>query len=217
MTTLSPVTAIPVEAIVALLVTEEGTKAQHARDSTPSSVMGLQSQSPAKRRSLGGEHIDPLFVLPKCEMPSKNEYEPVEIFVAQAITEQNKQASEATPTVQYKGLLDAVRFRKDPAMLRKLLLALRTSGNGTTLHFLTATSHKHARLIHAVFRINAFELPNDLMYHCADAQLHLILALVSANLVFLVPALSCLWKQVAIGEVETTADERYVGILFEPE
>jgi len=147
------------------------------------------------------------YVLPKCEMPNRKDYEPVETFVGNAVQEQHEKKDDNLPLKAYKGIVDAIRFKNDPVMLQRLLLALRTAGNGSTLHLLTSSSSQHARLIHNIVRLNAFELPKTLVhttaeqggteqvdYSLADAHLHLLMALVSANSVFLVPTMTALWK-----------------------
>jgi hypothetical protein len=105
------------------------------------------------------------------------------------------------------------------------LLALRTSGNGKTLTFLTQYSTVHASLIHLVCRVNPYELPSPQPqvvnlaaaaavpakmadYAMADAQLHLLVAIVSANSVFLVPTITALWKSLSY-QREDAPVERY--------
>jgi RNA polymerase I-specific transcription initiation factor RRN3 len=145
------------------------------------------------------------FVLQKCQLPPRKEFEPVETFVANAVKEQHEQKDDNSLMKSYKGIIDAIRFKNDPVMLQRLLLALRTAGNGSTLHLLASSASKHSRLIHNIVRLNPFELPTtdvgpdqgteqSVDYALADAQLHLMLALVSANSVFLVPTMTSLWK-----------------------
>lgn len=167
-----------------------------------------------------GVVIDPRFVLPRCEMPLRKDYEPVESFVATAVQEQHQQKDDSIPVASYKGILDAIRFKNDPVMLQRLLLALRTAGNGSTLHLLTTTTNKHARMMHSLVRLNVFELPKSVGekpgegterkvdYAVADAHLHLLMALVSANSVFLVPAITALWKMLTF-RVTDAPPERY--------
>jgi hypothetical protein len=153
------------------------------------------------------------FVLPRCAVPPSEELQPVEAFVEAAVLEQDALAETASPVKNYKVILDCIRQKRDIDMLRKLLIALRTSGHGSTMHRLTSTK-KHARLIHPVLRLNPFEIPvmtgsgasssqgtppssppvlgPD--YDLADAQLHFLAAVVSSNAVFLVPTLTSTWK-----------------------
>jgi hypothetical protein len=145
------------------------------------------------------------FVLSKCQLPSRKEFEPVETFVATAVREQHELASDNMPIKSYKGIIDAIRFKNDPVMLQRLLLALRTAGNGSTLHLLASSSSKHAKLIHNIVRLNPFDITTtdvgadqgtqqSVDYNLADAHLHLMMALVSANSTFLVPTMTSLWK-----------------------
>jgi RNA polymerase I-specific transcription initiation factor RRN3 len=150
------------------------------------------------------------FVLSKCQLPPRKEFEPVETFVANAVKEQHEFKSDNVPVKSYKGILDAIRFKNDPVMLQRLLLALRTAGNGSTLQFLASSASKHARLIHNIVRLNPFLLPEPttpvdadqgtqpsqsaVNYDLPDAYLHLMMALVSANSLFLVPTMSSLWN-----------------------
>jgi RNA polymerase I-specific transcription initiation factor RRN3 len=152
------------------------------------------------------------FVLSKCQLPPRKEFEPVETFVANAVKEQHEFKSDNVPVQSYKGILDAIRFKNDPVMLQRLLLALRTAGNGTTLQFLASSASKHARLIHNIVRLNPFLVPattptttvgadqetqpsqSVVNYDLPDAYLHLMMALVSANSLFLVPTMTSLWN-----------------------
>jgi RNA polymerase I-specific transcription initiation factor RRN3 len=148
-------------------------------------------------------NTDLRYILPKCVVPDG--MEPVEMFVSKAVAEQNAQSKNSLPVPSYRGLLEAFRNPDDTELLRKVMIALRTSG--ATLHMLTSESNQHARLIHAIMRFVSFPPTsvaitvdeqlsendeND--YNLADAQLHLIMALVSANSVFLIPALTLIWK-----------------------
>ena len=105
-------------------------------------------------------------------------------------------------------------------MLEQIFLALRTADNGLTLHQLSSNPSKHAQLLHFLLRFDPFGaqrvdthkgqvIPNKIddinateavktkddgftsAYSLADAYFHLILALVSANSVFLVPTMVC--------------------------
>ena len=156
------------------------------------------------------------FHLPKCELPPANDYAPVEAFVHKTVLEQNLQVNDNAPLKPYKGILDALRIKSDLALVTKILLALRTSGNGSTLHLLASGPTKHARLIHHIVRFNPFESKTDntdsdeaLSFAVADAHLHLLLALVSANSVYLLPTLNAMWKLLAL-EFEDVSIHRYV-------
>ncbi|GKY95069.1 hypothetical protein MPSEU_000471100 [Mayamaea pseudoterrestris] len=165
------------------------------------------------------------FILPRCELPPAHEYDPVESFVHKTVLEQNKQANDNVPSKAYKGLLDALRRKTELPLVVKILLALRTSGMGSTLHLLASGPTKHARLIHYLVRFHPFETSNitttnsdsatehdennsDTVNHAlADAHLHLLVALVSANSVYLLPTLTALWKMLAL-EYENMSTHR---------
>lgn len=161
--------------------------------------------------------------IPKCEIPSNPEYETVASVVAAAVEEQHLKSISAGPPMvaAYRGLMDTLRSKQDPEMMRFILLALRTSGQGQTLTYLTQSATKHAPLIHLVVRLNPYELAteNEEMkadYPMADAQLHLLVAVVSSNSVFLVPTLNALWKSLSASTYKYDQDapvERYVGTI----
>lgn len=151
----------------------------------------------------------------KCELPPAAVYGPVEDVVASAVEAQHLLPKNSVPPLvdAYRGLTDTLRSKKDLEMVRYILLALRTSGKGKTLTYLTQSASTHASLIHLVVRLNPYELnvkdetaPD---YGIADAQLHLLFAIVSSNSVFLVPTMTSLWKFLAV-KVEQAPPERYV-------
>jgi len=187
-----------------------------------------QQQSPAVAAAV----VD--YALPKCEFPPPAEYQPIEAFVAKAVADQhakNTAAAEAwskktTSTSAsaaalpfainktYRGILDALRKKNDPFMVRCLLLALRTGESGSTLYRITSCSSLHAQLLHSVVKLDPYEVvdvqrqqqgedattfasPSPMSYDVVDAHFHLLLALVSSNSVFLVPVLTSLWKMLA--------------------
>ena len=191
-----------------------------------------------------GETIVYEYSLPRCIPPPSKEYQKMEIFVETAVSKhheqiiqskaRNGQRDSVLPVKNYLGIIDTLHSQRvitsqngvsnqtqtDQNLLLMLLSALRTAGNGKTLQLLTSSLTKHARLIHAVFQLNAFPstITNDAAvktpacesaskdnhdspsllhedrYHVADAQFNLILALVSANAGFVVPAMTGLWK-----------------------
>jgi RNA polymerase I-specific transcription initiation factor RRN3 len=155
-------------------------------------------------------------VLPKCKMPTRAEIEPVELFVASAVQQQYESGDGTNPTENYSALIDPFLVRKDLAMIHRILLALRTSGHGATLNRL-ASSARHARLIHHIIRLNPFRLPcpaesqssmDDYVdYDIADAQLHLMMALVSANSVFMIPILTSLWSMLSFESVDAPFEQ----------
>ena len=136
------------------------------------------------KQSLVEELLAPELQLPRCTVP--DDLEPVLAFVSKAIEEQTG-ATGVTP--HYRGIIDNLRLQQDVPMLYRLLLALRMSGS--TLRLLTSTSSKHARLVHLVLKLDPFALDDQGL---VDAHLHLLLAIVSSNTVFLVPTLTALWK-----------------------
>lgn len=159
--------------------------------------------------------FDMEMTLPKCELPPKAVYEPVETVVAAAVEAQHLLPKDSVPpTVDaYQGLIDTLRSKKDLEMMRFVLLALRTSGKGKTLTYLTQESTtKHAHLIHLIVRLNPYEIKvEDTIrseYELADAQLHLLMAIVSSNSVFLVPTLNSLWKFLTV-KLDNAPPERY--------
>jgi RNA polymerase I-specific transcription initiation factor RRN3 len=147
-----------------------------------------------KNRTTAGETVtvassstNSQFVLPPCPQFSRAEFQPVETFVVNAIA--SKDSSK-----EYRVMLDSIRKPRDPPTLCKVLLALR----GTTLYQLTGNPKTHAQLLHWLFRLDPFvkekheKLPD--FYSLADAHFHLLLALVSANSVFLDSGMSALWR-----------------------
>ena len=167
---------------------------------------------------------DDEWTLPKCKLPPPDEFGPVLTFVQNAVKEQHGRKNDTVPVASYRGIIEAFRFKNDLAMLRHVLLALRVSGG--TLSLLTTSSTKHARLIHQVLRLNPFALakPSKLKggelsvdnsavdYDLADAQLHLLVAIVSSKSVFLTPTLTCLWKMLTLQQSDAPF-ERYVSSL----
>lgn len=144
--------------------------------------------------------------LPKVSLPPKEVFDPVQTFVANAIEEQDKENEGASPRKAYGALVDAFRFQKDPEMLGHIILALRTAANGNTL--ILVTKPKHARLMHNIVRLNPFTAAAKRKspprgggggggaYALADAHLNLLMAIVSANSVFVIPIMLSLWKMI---------------------
>jgi hypothetical protein len=168
--------------------------------------------------------------LPRCALPPAEELEEVEALVESAVREQDGLPEAAVPAKSYKALIGAIQTKKNLDVLRKILIAFRTSGRGSTLHLLTG-SKKHARVIHSVLRLNPFELPasnstangtsgptgaaTQLLqtrpdYELANAQLHFLSAVVSANATFLVPTLTFAWKLLTSPPYENVPVERYL-------
>lgn len=165
--------------------------------------------------------------LPRARLPPTPEYFPVEKFVSDAVSSRHLQvdgnASEnKMGAAGYKAILDLLRKRDDIPMLTKVLLALRTSGNGNTMGHICSQRRIHSQLIHLIFRIDPFdpdkvgrvksvtfeksneeedaqELNAD-DNSLPDAFLNLVVALVSANSVFLAPTLNALWRLIITAE-----------------
>jgi hypothetical protein len=150
------------------------------------------------------------FTMRKCTMPPRLELEPIETFVLNAIQSQHTDDPDPAHEQGYKAIIDALKRPVDPAMLRMVLIALRTAGNGSVLNQLTADAGRHAQLIHWIFRFNSAFDPNtpedqDKEPHfpgymdgsLLDAHLHLVLAMVSARTVNLVPALTAVWRMLS--------------------
>ena len=128
--------------------------------------------------------------------------------VAAAIEAQHSPEPNPGALQQYRGLIDSLRSKQDLEIVKCILIALRTSGKGKTLTYLTQSATKHAHLIHLIVRLNPYELPGDEVtadYDIADAQLNLLMAIVSSNSVFLVPTLNALWKSLSVNKAEQDA------------
>lgn len=167
------------------------------------------------------EMRDNCYFLPKCELPPRKQFAPVERFVASAIQSKLELTGDDNAQKAYQAVMDAIRRKRDLAMLQQIFLALRTADNGLTLHQLSSNPSTHAQLLHFLLRFDPFGaqrvdthkgqvIPNKIddinatdagkakddgltsAYSLADAYFHLILALVSANSVFLVPTMVCI-------------------------
>ncbi len=165
-------------------------------------------------------------------LPPKDEYAPVEKFVYNAICYRSvTDRAQMEPSTQkaaglgYKAILDLLRKRDDPIMLRKVLLALRTSGEGMAMGKIISDSKRHSNLLHLIFKSDPFSLSDEANtksnvatdaavtshdYSLADAYLNLIVALVSANSVFLTPALNMLWRLMTDTDAITPEDRQLV-------
>ena len=170
--------------------------------------------------------------LPLPILPPREEFEKVEKFVYDAISfrtytlqdrSQMNPAALKTAGLGYKAILDLLRKADDRAMLVKVLLALRSSGGGTTMGKIIRENKKHSTMLHLIFKLEPFpsKIPvpkegdkskNHVPLDCslADAYLNLIVALVSANSVFLTPALNMLWRCIALTDAVTPEDRQLV-------
>jgi len=166
-------------------------------------------------------------LVPRPILPPKEEYDPVEKFVFDAIRSRSvKDRNELDPehhkssVLGYKAILDLLRKRDDASMLRKVLLALRTSGDGTTMGMIISDSKRHSNLLHLLFRMDPFSFDqkatdgkterNPFDSTLADAYLNLVVALVSANSVFLTPAINMLWRCIQNTDAITTEDRQLI-------
>ena len=167
--------------------------------------------------------------VPRPILPPKEEYDPVEKFVFDAIRSRSaKDINELDPEhhkssiLGYKAILELLRKRDDESMLRKVLLALRTSGDGTTMGMIIRDSKRHSNLLHLLFRMDLFSFDqkatdggaktqrNPFDSILADAYLNLVVALVSANSVFLTPAINMLWRCIQKTDAITTEDRQLI-------
>jgi hypothetical protein len=171
------------------------------------------------------------FEFPPCVSPSPTELAPIETFVENAISSQHSDvtvgegSSEPTSTSDghkgYRAIADALRRPEDPVMLHRILIALRTAGKGSSLYKVACFSQNHAQLTHLIFKFNPFDIPNTLQaaseevtrpyrdYSMADAYMHLVVAMISANSVHVVPAMTAIWKRLNINRSEGP-EEMYV-------
>ena len=164
------------------------------------------------------------FIFPRCQQDlSKADLEPVENFVATAISSEhgnkstNGQANAddiAKAAQSYRALATSLRRPEDPEMLRKIFIALRTAGKGSSLYQLACFPDRHAHLIHLICKFNPFDIPlilenapdeTKLPYHdysLADAYMHLVVAIISANSVHVVSFMSAIWRTLTLGKSE---------------
>jgi len=201
-------------------------------------------------RSATSDRLDYLSIdwafLRKPIIPPTEEFSPVEKFVNEAILSrhehvnanvnvndgdgdgdgdkipENKKSNQESVAAAagYRAILDLLRKLDDLPMLKKVFLALRTSG----LEKISSERSKHPRLIHYIFRLNPFEdsrqerdvnenisssqriSPVVEDYTLADSYLNFIVALTSANSVFLTPTLNTLWKLITQNDPVTPDD-----------
>ena len=151
------------------------------------------------------------FQIPKCKLPPAPEMAAIEKFVENAMYSQETRADQTTnkpdPTHAegYNAMMKALKRPNDPAMIWKVLLALRTAGHGSVLNLLALTNN-HAQLLHLVIRFVSTIPPNldddvtgDRLqvykdHSLCDAHFNLLLAIVSARSTHVVPILTAVWK-----------------------
>lgn len=191
----------------------QGSEAHDGITNMPTTIITPDEALAHKTSSSSHATKEEYYTLPKCVMPLPSELQPIETFVMNAIQSQHNEAAAATDPSHaqgYRAIIDGLKRPVDPPMLRLVLLALRTAGNGTSLNLITTHSNIHAQLVHWLFRFNPTlrpKIPRDEENEslCAvfydgsllDAHLHLILAMVSARTVNLVPALTSVWKMLS--------------------
>lgn len=161
------------------------------------------------------------YEVPKCKSPPAAEMEPIERFVVNAMRSQEPVVPNSTSdggqhspdpshVEGYRAIIGSLKRPSDPPTLRKLLVALRTAGNGSVLNQL-ALGNNHAQMVHMIVRFNPTAPPrnyeeiftgddHDAMlqvyedYSLCDAHFHLLLAMVSAKSTHMLPILSAVWK-----------------------
>ncbi len=177
--------------------------------SMPTSML-TPDQALAQKNDSGFFGVKKDYSLPRCLMPPPSELQPIETFVMNAIQSQHSEAADPTHLQGYRAIIEGLKRHIDPPLLRMVLIALRTAGNGSALNLITTHSTTHAQLVHWIFRFNPTlrpKIPRDEEHEnlCTvfydgsllDAHLHLILAMVSARTVNLVPALTSVWKMLS--------------------
>lgn len=160
------------------------------------------------------ERLRQIYQIPKCKLPPAPEMAAIEKFVENAVQSQEPRTDDRvnkpdpSHSEGYNAILKALKRPNDPAMICKVLLALRTAGHGSILNLLALTDN-HAQLLHFVIRFVSTVPPtldegatgdpkailqvyND--YSLCDAHFNLLLAIVSAKSTHVVPILTAVWK-----------------------
>jgi hypothetical protein len=171
-------------------------------------------QSLTKNANAKNQRLTQLYQIPKCKLPPTSEMAAIEKFVENAVRSQEPQTdgrmgkSDPSHSEAYNAILKALKQPKDPAMICKIFLALRTAGHGSILNSFALTDN-HAQLLHLVIRFvstiaptfdeTATGDPNVMLqvykdYSLCDAHFNLLLAIVSAKSTHVVPILTAVWK-----------------------
>lgn len=156
--------------------------------------------------------LEQIYQIPKCKLPPAPEMAAIEKFVENAVQSQEPITDGRKPDPShaegYRAILKALKRPSDPAMICKVLFALRTAGHGSILNLL-ALKENHAQLLHLVIRFVSTIPPTldetmtgdpDAMlsvykdYSLCDAHFNLLLAIVSAKSTHVVPILTAVWK-----------------------
>mmetsp|Transcript_40534 Transcript_40534/g.116519 ORF Transcript_40534/g.116519 Transcript_40534/m.116519 type:complete len:781 (-) Transcript_40534:774-3116(-) len=199
-------------------VTQSLEKASLNTDGSKPSTAAATDTSSSPQNDVEPTELIPLttkrgdYNLPKSYMPPQSELRPIETFVMNALQSQHSDAPDPAHVQGYRAILDALRRPVDPPMLRMVLIALRTAGNGTAVTMITNHPTVYAQLVHFLFRLDSTKRPKipsqseteeeEFDKLCAvyddgsllEAHLHLVLNLVSARTVHLIPALTAIWK-----------------------
>lgn len=212
----------------------ESTKATLSKPENDSQTKSASSSAQHDLNStapcIGGSTMDSMTWeqwghLPKPTIPPREEFQPIEKFVSDAINSRHVNSLPATPSEEgeamsspssnstpaaagYRAILDLLRKQDDLPMLRKVYLALRTNG----IEKMSSERSKHNRMIHYIFRMTPFDFrqrESEVMqnHSLGIAYLNFIVALTSANSVFLTPTLNSLWKRIRWTDA-VTPDER---------
>ncbi|KAG7346845.1 RNA polymerase I specific transcription initiation factor RRN3 [Nitzschia inconspicua] len=189
-------------------------------EENPVATVTPRAKEPRGRASSGESDLVVSYEIPRCEVPPQSEMDPIEKFVVNAIKSQ-----EPTLTVEsdsesivppdpshvqgYQAVINSFKRPNDPRLLLKLMIALRTAGNGSVLNQL-ALGNTHAQLVHLIIRFNPTRPPHNYQdifvgdheemlklykdFSICDAHFHLLLAMVSAKSTHVLPILSATWK-----------------------
>jgi hypothetical protein len=161
------------------------------------------------------------YEIPRCDVPPTAEMDAIEKFVVNAIHSQeslssplNKESGnmdipDSSHYEGYQAIISSFKRPSDPRLLVKLMIALRTAGNGSVLNQLVL-GNTHAHLVHLIIRFNPTRPPHNYEdifvgdreellkvyqdYSLCDAHFHLLLAMVSAKSTHVLPILSATWK-----------------------
>lgn len=174
----------------------------------------LARQQSTKNADAYKERLKKLYQIPKCKLPPVEEMVAIEKFVENAVRSQDSRMDGRSNTPDpthfqgYNAIIKALKQPNDPTMIWKVLLALRTAGQGVILNLLALTDN-HTQLLHLIIRFVStipptFDAavtgdPSSMLqvyrdYSLCDAHFNLLLAIVSAKSTHVVPILTALWK-----------------------
>lgn len=197
--------------------TMETVDQQDSMDRTPLLTVTPQT------KQLRGESAESgkTYEIPRCEIPPPSEIEPIEKFVVNAVRSKEAEATtigsdsgsseppDPSHVEGYQAIINSFKRPSDPRMLRKLMIALRTAGNGSVLNQLVSRNI-HGQLVHLIIRFNPTRPPQNYEdvfigdheellkvyedFSICDAHFHLLLAMVSAKSTHVLPIISAMWK-----------------------